>query len=43
MPKVEPLRRCIDTGIADLARGDYEDIEDAELEGWLERLEDPAR
>jgi antitoxin ParD1/3/4 len=38
--KLERLRRSIDTGLADLDRGDYEEVYDAELEAWLERLVD---
>jgi antitoxin ParD1/3/4 len=30
--KLERLRQSIDTGLADLERGDYEDVDDAELE-----------
>jgi antitoxin ParD1/3/4 len=41
--KLERLRQSIDTGLADLDRGDYEDIDDAELEAWLDRIVDPAR
>jgi antitoxin ParD1/3/4 len=41
--KLERLRQSIDTGLADLERGDYEDVDDAELEAWLDRVADPAR
>lgn len=41
--KLERLRRSIDAGLADLERGDYEDVDDAGLEAWLDRLVDPAR
>ena len=41
--KLECLRRSIDTGLADLDRGDYEEVEDSELDAWLDRLVDPAR
>lgn len=41
--KLERLRRSIDTGLADLDRGDYEEVDDADLEAWLDRLADPAR
>ena len=41
--KLERMRQSIDTGLADLDRGDYEDIDDAELEAWLDRIVDPAR
>jgi antitoxin ParD1/3/4 len=40
--KLERLRRSIDVGLADLERGDYEDVDDAGLEDWLDRLVDPA-
>lgn len=33
--KLELLRKNIDTGIADLENGNYEDMDDASLEGWL--------
>jgi antitoxin ParD1/3/4 len=36
--KLERLRQSIDAGLADLERGDYEDVDDAELEAWLDRL-----
>jgi antitoxin ParD1/3/4 len=38
--KLERLRRCIDAGLADLERGDYEEVDDADLEAWLDRLVD---
>ena len=41
--KIERLRQSIDTGLADLDRGDYEDVDEAGLEAWLDRLADPAR
>lgn len=41
--KLERLRRGIDAGLADLERGDYEEVDDAELEDWLDRVADPAR
>jgi len=40
--KLERLRRSIDSGLADLERGDYEEVDDADLEDWLDRLVDPA-
>ena len=40
--KLERLRRSVDTGLADLDRGDYEEVDDAELEAWLDRLVDSA-
>jgi len=36
--KLERLRHSIDAGLADLERGDYEDVDDADLEAWLDRL-----
>jgi antitoxin ParD1/3/4 len=36
--KLERLRGSIDTGLADLKRGDYEEVDDADLEAWLDRL-----
>lgn len=41
--KLERLRKSIDAGLADLERGDYEEVDDAELEEWLDRLVDPVR
>ncbi len=41
--KLERLRKSIDEGLADLDRGDYEEVEDAELESWLARAGDQAR
>jgi antitoxin ParD1/3/4 len=41
--KIERLRRSIDTGLADLDRGDYEEVDDAELEAWVDRLVEPTR
>lgn len=41
--KIERLRRSIDAGLADLDRGDYEEVDDADLQAWLDRLVDPAR
>ncbi len=38
--KLELLRRSVDTGLADLERGDYEEVDDADLEAWLDRLVD---
>ncbi|HKN26894.1 MAG TPA: type II toxin-antitoxin system ParD family antitoxin [Roseiarcus sp.] len=38
--KLERLRRSIDTGLDDLDRGDYEEVDDADLEAWLDRLVD---
>jgi antitoxin ParD1/3/4 len=41
--KLERLRQSVDAGLADLDRGDYEEVDDAQLEAWLDRLVDPAR
>ena len=41
--KLERLRQSIDTGLADLDGGDYEDVEDGELEAWIDRAAEPAR
>jgi antitoxin ParD1/3/4 len=41
--KLERLRQCIDAGIADLDNGNYEDVDEADLEAWLDRLGEPAR
>jgi antitoxin ParD1/3/4 len=41
--KLERLRAAIDAGLADLNRGDYEEVDDADLEAWLDNLADPAR
>ena len=35
--KLELLRKSIDAGITDLENGNYEDVDDAALEGWLDR------
>ena len=40
--KLERLRMSIDVGLANLDRGDYEEVDDADLEAWLDRLVDPA-
>ena len=40
--KLQRLRQSIDAGIAALDRGDYEEVDEAELEAWLDRLGDPA-
>jgi antitoxin ParD1/3/4 len=39
--RLEALRRSIAAGLADLERGDYEEVDDADLEDWLDRV-DPA-
>ena len=41
--KIERLRKSIDAGLADLERGNYEEVDDAELEAWLDRLVDAPR
>ena len=41
--KLERLRQSIDEGIADLERGDYEEVDDAALESWLARVGDQAQ
>ena len=41
--RLERLRQSIDGGLSDLDRGDYEDVDDAALEAWLDRVADPAR
>jgi antitoxin ParD1/3/4 len=41
--KLERLRRSIDAGLADLERGEYEEVDDADLEDWLDRLVEPGR
>jgi antitoxin ParD1/3/4 len=39
--KLEKLREAIQQGVAALERGDYEEVDDADLEAWLDRLVDP--
>lgn len=41
--KLERLRKSIDAGITDLENGDYEDVDDAALEGWLDCLGETKR
>jgi antitoxin ParD1/3/4 len=41
--KIERLRKALDAGIADIERGDYEEVDDADLEAWLDRLVDAPR
>lgn len=36
--KLERLRQAIDAGLADLENGDYEEVDDADLEAWLDRV-----
>ena len=40
--KLKALRRQIKAGAQAIARGDYVEIDDAELEGFLEELGSPA-
>ena len=39
--RLERLRRSIDVGLGDLDRGDYEEVEEADLEAWLDRRDAP--
>ena len=41
--KIERLRKALDAGIADIERGDYEEVDDADLEAWLDRVVDAPR
>jgi antitoxin ParD1/3/4 len=41
--KLERLRKSIDEGIADFERGNYEEVDDQALEGWLARVGDQVR
>ncbi|MCA3222001.1 MAG: type II toxin-antitoxin system ParD family antitoxin [Burkholderiales bacterium] len=41
--KLERLRKSIDEGIADFERGNYEEVDDEALEGWLARVGDQVR
>lgn len=41
--KLERLRQAIDAGIADIDRGNYEEVDEADLEAWLDRLGEPGR
>lgn len=41
--KPDELRQAIDAGLAELDSGNYEEVDDAELEAWLDGLVDPAR
>ena len=36
------LKREIEVGLAELERGNYEEVDDAELDAWLDRLGDSA-
>ena len=38
--KTERLRKALEAGIADLERGNYEEIDEADLDAWLDRLVD---
>ena len=40
--KLKVLRAQIKTGIDALERGDFTEVDDADLEGYLERLMTPA-
>ena len=40
--KLDRLRQSIDAGLADLERGDYEDVADEDLEAWLDGLVAPV-
>jgi antitoxin ParD1/3/4 len=41
--KLDKLRLSIKLGIAALDRGDYAEVEDEELDGYLDGLAEPAR
>ena len=41
--KLQRLRQSIDAGIAALDRGEYEEVDDAKLDPWLDCLGDRAR
>jgi antitoxin ParD1/3/4 len=41
--KLDKLRLAIDQGIAALDRGDYTDVEDEDLDAYLDDLAAPAR
>lgn len=41
--KLERLRKSIDEGIADCERGNYEEVDDEALEGWLARVGEQVR
>jgi putative addiction module CopG family antidote len=41
--KLERLRRSIDAGLADLDRGDYTEVEDEDLDAYLDGLATPDR
>jgi antitoxin ParD1/3/4 len=41
--KTERLRNSLNVGIAELERGNYEEVDDSELEAWLDRLVDSPR
>ncbi|OKH88613.1 type II toxin-antitoxin system ParD family antitoxin [Thalassospira sp. TSL5-1] len=40
--KLELLRKSIDSGMADLENGNYDDMDDAGLESWLAGTGTPA-
>ena len=41
--KVDKLRLSIEQGVAALDRGDYTEVEDADLDGYLDDLVTPSR
>lgn len=41
--KIERLRQALAAGIADIERGNYEEVDDADLEAWLDRLVEAPR
>lgn len=42
-PKINKLRRIIETGVAALDRGEYTEVEDTDLDAYLDRLVTGAR
>lgn len=41
--KLERLRKAINEGIADLENGNYEEVDDSELDAWMNRLVEDSR
>jgi antitoxin ParD1/3/4 len=41
--KLENLRCSIDEGLADLENGNYEEVDEAGLEAWMDRLSEQDR
>jgi antitoxin ParD1/3/4 len=41
--KLENLRCSIDEGLADLENGNYEEVDEAELDAWMDRVSEPGR